>query len=248
MGKLDDKVAIITGASRGIGRSIALEFAKEGASVVVNFNRSEKEAKEVAKQIERIGQEALLVKADVSKPEEVKALVEQTVKHFKRVDILVNNVGWYPRNNIEDITLEEWEKAIHLNLRTTFLCSKYVAPYMKKKKSGCIVNFSSVIGHKGSYHAVHYSAAKAGILGFTKALAKELAPSNIRVNSISPGPIDTDLLGPERERQIKHAKTTLFNRIGKPEEIAKAAVFLVSNDSSFVTGADILVDGGWVLK
>ncbi len=248
MGKLDDKVAIVTGASRGIGRAIALEFAREGADVVVNYNTSEREAKEVAKQIGKIGREALVVKADVSKPEEVRDLVEKTYKHFKRIDILVNNAGVISAKLLNDLDFKEWERILHTNVIGAFSCAKEVSKYMLKQKHGSIINISSKYGDVGSEFVMHYTASKAALTNLTKSLALSLAP-NIRVNTISPGNIDTEMTQRAGKDFIEMTiKKTPLGRLGEPHEIAKASVFLASDDSSFVTGHNLVVDGGWSLK
>ncbi len=244
MRKLDDKVAIVTGASRGIGKAIAIELAKEGADVVVHYNKSEKEAKDVAKQIEKLGRKTLLVQADVSNEEEVKVLVEKSVKHFKRVDILVNNVGEMNRSLVEDLTLDEWEKTIGTNLTSVFLCSKYVLPYMKKAGYGRVVNIASMAGVAGIKNAA-YSTAKAGVIMFSRVMSKEVGHYGIRVNSISPGPVDTEMIKDwtEEKREQRTLQTPL-RQLGKPEDIAKTVLFLVSDDSNHITGQNIIVDGG----
>ncbi len=248
MGKLDDKVAIITGASRGIGNVIALEFAREGADIIVNYNTSEKGAKEVARQIEKLGREALVIKADVSKPEEVKELVEKTYKHFKRIDILVNNAGVISAKVLNDLDFKEWERILHTNVIGSFNCAKEASKHMLKQKSGNIINISSKYGDIGSEFVMHYTASKAALTNLTKSLAISLAP-HIRVNSISPGNIDTEMTQRAGKDFIEMTiKKTPLGRLGEPHEIAKAAVFLASEDSSFITGQNLVVDGGWSLK
>lgn len=248
MGKLDDKVAIVTGASRGIGKAIALEFARQGADVVVNYKTSEKEAKEVARQIETIGRETLIVKADVSKPEGVEQLVEKTYKHFKRIDVLVNNAGFISAKMLNDLDFGDWEKILHTNVIGAFSCAKEVSKYMLKQKSGNIINISSKYGDVGSEFVMHYTASKAALTNLTKSLALSLAP-NIRVNTISPGNIDTEMTQRAGKDFIEMTiKKTPLGRLGESHEIAKVAVFLVSEDSSFITGQNIVVDGGWSLK
>ena len=242
--KLQNKVVIITGSSRGIGKAIALEFARQGADVVVNYKTSEKEAKEVARQIEKIGQEAIVVKADVSKEEDVKNMMEKVYGHFKRIDILVNNAGIMNRSSVEEMTLEGWKGTIDANLTSVFLCCKYVLPYMKKAKYGRIVNMASVAGVLGVKNT-HYAVSKAGVIMFSRVFAKEVGQFGIRVNSISPGPIDTEMIKDwTAEKRKQRTLETPLRQLGKPEHIAKTALFLVSDDSDHITGQNIIVDGG----
>ncbi|HLD56709.1 MAG TPA: 3-oxoacyl-ACP reductase family protein [archaeon] len=246
MRKLDGKVAIVTGSSRGIGKFIALEFAREGADVVVNYNKSEKEAREVAKQIEKLGQEALLVKADISKPEEVKALIEKTYKHFKRVDILVNNAGVVEEKEISELSFKDWEKTLHTNLIGTFLACKEVMPIMKKQKLGKIINIASIRGleHAGRAGVLDYSASKAGVINLTKSLARELGP-RITINSVSPGWTKTEMnLGLPKDFEKEETGKIPLKRFAEPEEIAKAVLFLASSDADYITGQNLIVDGG----
>ena len=250
MGKLDDRVAIVTGASRGIGKAIAIEFAREGADIVVNYNTSEKEAKEVARQIEKLGREALIVNADISKPEEVKDLVEKTYKHFKRIDILVNNAGVVHGKEFLKLEFKDWERTLHTNLIGTFLTCKEVAPYMLKQKSGKITNISSIRGldYGGRGGIIDYCASKAAVISFTKTLAKELAP-HINVNSVAPGFTETEMAkGWPPNLRKKAVDETCLKRTAQPEEIAKAVLFLASSDANYITGQVLCVDGGWSLK
>ena len=246
MGKLDDKVAIVTGASRGIGRAIALEFAREGADVVVNYNTSEKRAREVAREIEKIGQEALIVRADVSKPEEVKELVEKTAKHFKRIDVLVNNAGVVEEKEISELSFKDWEKTLHTNLIGAFLACKEVIPIMKKQKSGKIVNIASIRGldHAGRSGVLDYSVSKAGVISLTKTLARDLGPE-ITINSVSPGWTKTEMNeGLPKDFVKEETEKIPMRRFASPEEVAKAVLFLASSDANYITGQNLVVDGG----
>jgi len=247
--KLKNKVALITGAGRGIGRSIALEFAREGADVIINYNKSEKEAKEVVKEVEKIGSKAIAIKADVSKRNEIEKMIETSLKEFKRIDILVNNAGIISVAQLQDLTEEDWDRLMDINLKGVFLCSKFVSKIMTKQKSGKIINISSIYGSVfGGQYVMHYCVSKAGVANLTKSLAQGLAPY-IQVNSISPGNIDTEMTRRAGDDFIKKViEKTPLKRLGKPEEIAKSAVFLASNDSDFITGQNIVVDGGLSLE
>ncbi len=248
MGKLDGKVAIITGAGRGIGKAIALEFAREGCDVIVNYNTSEKADKDVAREIEKICREALVVKANVANPDDVKNLVDQTIKHFKRIDILVNNAGVISAKPLNDLDFKEWEKVLHTNVIGAFNCMKEVSKHMLKQKSGSIVNISSKYADVGVPVVMHYTASKAALVNLTKSFSLELAPF-VRVNTVSPGNIDTEMTQRAGKEFIETTvKKTPLGRLGYPEEVAKAVLFLVSDDSSFITGQNIVVDGGWSLK
>jgi len=247
--KLKGKVALITGSGKGIGKAIALEFAEEGANVIVNYNKSKKEAEEVVREIKRIGSKAISVKADVSKKDEIDKLIEISLKEFKKIDILVNNAGVISVAPLQNITEEEWSKTMDVNLKGSFLCSQAVSKIMMKQKSGKIINISSIYGSIfGGEYVIHYCVSKAGVANLTKSLAKALAP-HVKVNSISPGNIDTEMTRRAGDDFIKKViEKTPLKRLGKPEEIAKAAVFLASNDSDFITGQNIVVDGGLSLE
>lgn len=244
--RLKGKVAIVTGASRGLGSAIAKRFAKEGAKVVVNYNRSGTKAQALVKEIRKEGGEAIAVKGDVSIARDVKQLVKKTVDTFGRVDILVNNAGVLFRETFLDAPIEVWDKTIDINLKGAYLCSREVAPIMLAQKGGKIINISS---NSGAYHPsamtlVEYVVSKAGMNGLTKALALKLGPY-INVNAILPGRIDTDMTAgvtPEATRAV--IEETPLKRLGLPEEIANAAVYLASDESDFVTGELHLVAGG----
>jgi 3-oxoacyl-[acyl-carrier protein] reductase len=246
--KLKDKVAIITGAGQGIGKEIALAFAKEGAKVVVTDITGKE--KEVAKEIKKMGREAIEVKVDVSKMEDAKRMAEEALKAFGRIDILVNNAGIYPFKPFVEMTESDWDKVINVNLKGAFNCTKAVVETMIKQKYGKIINITSIAGTVvGFPQLTHYCASKAGITGFTRALALELAPYGINVNAIAPGPIETpgtQTLGKEAYENFK--KAIPIGRWGKPEDIASLAVFLASDESSNITGQVIVSDGGYTVQ
>lgn len=246
MKKLDNKVAIVTGSSRGIGKATALLFAKEGAKVVVNYSKSESEANEVVNQIKKLGSDAIAIKCDVSKEEQVKQMIEKTIKKFGRIDILVNNAGIVFDVPFEKRTVEQWKRTLEVNLIGVFLCAKYVVPYMKKQKGGKIVNVSSTNAIDSfSPEAMDYDASKAGVAIFTKALAKELAPT-INVNAVAPGWVDTQMNKDLPKDYIKEEMEKIYiKRFARPEEIAKIIFFLASDDASYVNGSILRADGGY---
>lgn len=239
-----DKVVIVTGGARGIGKAIVLALAEAGYKIVLNYNKSEKEAIEIKELLTEKGQIVEIYKADVSKKEEVEGLVNFAIEKFGKVDVLVNNAGIYNFNLIQDIKEAEWDKIINTNLKSVFLCSQEIVKDMLKRKNGCIINISSIDGEKGAAGEVHYVASKAGIDGITKALARELGPSNIRVNSIAPGAIKTDINKDVTDDDWKVViEETPLRKLGKPEDIAKCVKWLIEDD--FVTGQVISVNGGW---
>lgn len=243
--KLQNKVAIITGSSRGIGKATALLFAQEGANVVVNFKSNEKEAEKV---ISAIGKDrSLLVQADVTKESDVKKLVSATLKEFGKVDILVNNAGEIFRPGDWKADTETWHKTLDTNLTSAWLMTREVAPLMQKD-GGAIVNIVSVYGFLGAAPVLAYTSAKGGLITMTKSFAKELAPS-IRVNAVAPSNVMTDMTKGAGEALIEQFRQeTPLKRIAKPEELAKAILFLASDDASYVTGEMLVVDGGYSLK
>jgi 3-oxoacyl-[acyl-carrier protein] reductase len=243
--KLEGKVALVTGASRGIGREIALEFAREGADVAVNYAGSEEKAREVAEEIKAMGREAFLVQCDVSNSQAVQDMIKSVVDHFGGIDILVNNAGITRDNLILRMKEEEWDAVINTNLKGVFLCTKAAARAMMKKRSGRIINISSIVGITGNLGQANYVAAKSGVIGLTKTTAKEFASRGITVNAIAPGFISTDMTEdlPEEAKEAMLKQIPLA-RMGEPKEIARVALFLASPDSSYMTGQILRVDGG----
>lgn len=245
---LDGKAALVTGASRGIGRAIALRLASEGAKVAINFAGNQKAAEEVKNEIEANGGEAILVQANVADPAAVEAMFAKVVEAFGTVDILVNNAGITRDGLLLRMKDEDFEAVIDTNLKGVFYCTKAAAKLMMKKRSGRIVNMSSVVGLIGNAGQTNYAASKAGVLGFSKSAAKELAARGITVNMVAPGFIDTDMTAVLADK-VKEAmvKEIPLRRMGRPEDVANAVLFLVSDCSSYITGQVINVDGGMVM-
>ena len=234
------KIAIVTGASRGIGRAIAKGLAEKDYTVIANYNKSEKEALELQNEFNNID----IFKADVSKRDEVKKLVEYTLNKYKKIDVLVNNAGIDNEKLFQDITDEDWQNVISTNLYSVFCVTQEVVNSMIHNKSGCIINISSIYAIQGGPCAVAYTASKAGIDGITKSLAKELGPSHIRVNSIAPGCIDTDMNKYLSKEDLEEViNQTPLQKIGEPEDIAKCVNWLVEDE--FTTGQIISINGGW---
>lgn len=237
-----EKVVLVTGASRGIGREISKELAEKGYKVIANYNHSEKEAKELAKENVNID----IYKADVSKREEVKNMIEYILNKYNKIDILINNAGISKSNLFTDVTDEEWQELINNNLYSVFCTTQEAVHSMISRKQGCIINISSIWGLVGSSCETIYSVAKAGIDAMTKSLAKELGPSNIRVNSIAPGIIDTDMNKCYNQAEIDDIKQEIpLERIGKTSDIAKCINWLVEDE--YTTGQVISINGGWVI-
>ena len=245
---LEGRVALVTGASRGIGRAIALELARRGAAVIVNYNHSKDAAGEVVKQIESLGGRAQAVHADVSDYKQAQDLVKATVEAFGSIDILVNNAGITRDNLIMMLSEDDWDIVQDTNLKSTFNCSKAAVRQMMRKRFGRVVNITSVSGQMGNAGQTNYSASKAGQIGFTKALAREVASRNITVNSIAAGYIETDIWEkvPEELRQAALSIIPL-GRKGQPEEIAYCVAFLASDQAAYITGQILGVDGGMVM-
>ncbi len=240
---LSSKTALITGASRGIGKGIAIKFAKNNCFVGINYVSDEKSAKETLETIRKNGGEGLLLKGDISNIKDCEKCVEKLVKKRKNIDILVNNAGIYFRNSIETLDEKTWKKVLSVNLDGSYNMTKQVLPYMKK--DGRIIFISSQLAFKGSSHGSDYSASKAGQLGLMRSLSLELADKKILVNAIAPGTIDTDIISDYTEKQReKRRKEIPLKRLGKPEDIANACLFLASDMSNYVTGETINVNGG----
>ena len=243
------KTVLITGSSRGIGREIAKLFAKNNYNVVINYNKSEKEAKELLEELTKENYSVRIFKADVSNVDEANALVNYTIGQFEKIDVLINNAGISRFNIFTDISYDEWHEVMNANLNSAFYVTKKALQYMLPEKCGKIINISSMWGLVGSANEVHYSTSKAALIGMTKALAKELGPSNIQVNAIAPGVIETDMLKEVDEDTIEMLKyDTPLMRIGKPIDIAKCALFLASDGGDFITGQVISSNGGFVIN
>lgn len=242
------KVAFITGGSRGIGKAIALKYAEEGYNVVINYISSKTDVIELKKEFDEKGVESLILKSNVSDTDEVDNLVKTAIEKFGRIDVLVNNAGITRDGLLMRMKEEDFDKVIEINLKGTFLVTKVVIPYMMKRKVGNIINLSSVVGVVGNAGQCNYSASKAGIIGFTKSLAKEVASRNIRVNAVAPGFIDTDMTSVLSEEVKKNINLQIpIKRMGNPREIANVVYFLGCEDSSYITGQVINVDGGMVM-
>ncbi|MDF2542816.1 MAG: fabG2 [Herbinix sp.] len=245
---LNGKTAIITGAGRGIGRAIALEFIKYGAKVVVNYRNSIKQVEELLETIREAGGEAIAVQADISKEEEAKQLVDAAVKHFGRLDILVNNAGITKDTLMMRMSEDDFSSVIDINLKGTFFCMKHASNVMLKQRSGKIINLSSVVGITGNAGQVNYAASKAGVIGMTKSAARELAIRGITVNAVAPGFIQTEMTDvlPEKIKEATVANIPL-KRFGAANEVAGAVSFLASEAANYITGQVLQVDGGMVM-
>lgn len=243
--RLKDQTALVTGASRGIGRAVAVALAAEGAYILVNYQNSIDSANETLTQIQSLGGDGMLYKADISKVDEVESMVQHLKQHRGRIDILVNNAGITRDKLIMRMSEEDWDSVLDTNLKGAFLSCRAVAPMMIKQRSGAIVNIGSVIGAMGGAGQANYSAAKAGIEGFTRSLARELGSRNVRVNAIAPGFIETDMtdvLKLDMREAIQ--KQIPLGRFGKPEDIANAVVYLCSDAGSYLHGTVLTIDGG----
>jgi 3-oxoacyl-[acyl-carrier protein] reductase len=242
------KTAIITGASKGIGQSIAELFANEGYNVLINFNKSEENALNLYNDLKNKGLSVRLFKADVSKRNEVNSMINFCIEEFHSIDVLINNSGISQSKLFTDITDEDLDNMINVNLKSVFYCTQAVLKYMIPNKKGKIINISSIWGIVGASCEVHYSATKAGVLGLTKSLAKELGPSNIQVNSVAPGIIQTEMLAPYSEDELNVLKeNTPLMRLGTPYDVANCVLFLASHHADFITGQIISPNGGFVI-
>ena len=241
-------LAFVSGASRGIGAACALELARSGCDIIVNYNRSEAAAKEAATNIEKLGRRAVLCKLDVSDSGAVNAVCSELVHRFGAPDILVNNAGISISGLVQDVTDFQWQSLLDGNLKSMFNLCRALVPGMVSRKSGCIVNISSMWGQVGASYESVYAASKGGVDAFTKSLAKELGPSGIRVNAVSPGCILTDMCAGYSEEDLKAlAEETCIGRNGTPQDIANAVAFLASEKASFITGQILGVNGGMVI-
>lgn len=244
----DRKTVLVTGGSRGIGKEVALKFADQGYNVIINYVSDKTDVEAIKKEFEEKNVECLLLKADVSKADEVQVLVEKAIEKFEKIDVLVNNAGITRDNLLIKMSEEEFDKVIEINLKGTYLVTKLVAKYMMKKRKGSIVNLSSVVGVSGNAGQCNYSASKAGIIGFTKSIAKELASRNIRANVVAPGFIATDMTSvlPDKVKDDINSQIPL-KRMGTAKEVAELVFFLGSDLSSYVTGQVININGGLLM-
>ena len=241
-----NKVVIVTGGSRGIGAEIVKTLVNENYKVILNYNNSKEQAEKIQQELLDQGKEIEIIKADVSKKEEAERLIQFAINKFNKIDILINNAGISQEGLFTDVTEDEWQKMINTNLNSVFYCTKQALKYMIQEQQGCIINISSIWGETGASCEVAYSTTKAAINGMTKALAKEVGPSNIRVNAIAPGIIDTDMnrnLTTEELEQIK--EQIPLNKIGKAIDIAKCVKWLIEDE--YTTGQIISINGGWYI-
>ena len=241
----EQKVAVVTGASRGIGRDIAKTLAKNSNNMVIaNYNKSEKEAIELKEGLKSEGIDIEIIKADVSKRNEAKEMVQEVLNKYGKIDVLINNAGISQYKLFNDITDEEWDNIINTNLKSAFMVTQEAVRNMINNKEGCIINISSIWGLTGASMEVHYSTAKAGLIGFTKALSKELAPSGVRVNCVSPGVIDTQMNAHLSAEELEDLTDEIpLGRMGSGEDVAKACLFLAENN--YITGETLSVGGGF---
>jgi 3-oxoacyl-[acyl-carrier protein] reductase len=242
---LDGKTALVTGASRGIGKATAISLAKNACNIVVNYVHNKEKAMDVAHRITEMGRNALVIKADVSKIGEVHRLREKINDTFGRIDILVNNAGIHQHVKSWEMNPSDWQKIIDVNLTGAFLCCHIFLPDLIKKRQGRIINISSVVAHSGTDHECHYASSKSGLLGLTRSLALEVAPYNITVNAIAPGYIETDMTSVSSQKErLKIQQLIPLGRLGAPEEIADTVCFLASDLASYITGETININGG----
>lgn len=245
---LAGKVALVTGGSRGIGRAIALTLAEHGADVAINYAGNTAAAEEVKGAIEGMGRKAILVQGSVADTDGVQAIVNQVVKELGRLDILINNAGITRDGLLMRMKEADWDAVLETNLKGVYNCSKAVMRTMMKQKSGRIVNMASVVGEMGNAGQANYAAAKAGVIGFTKSLAKEVASRGITVNAVAPGFIATDMTSVlTDEQKAEMARTIPLGRVGQPQDVANAVLFLVSEEAAYITGQVLNVDGGMVM-
>ena len=245
---LQGKNVLVTGASRGIGKSIALELASKGANVAVNYAGNEDRAQAVVQEIEKMGVKSFKIQADVSQEADVKAMIKEVIKQFSTLDILVNNAGVTKDNLLMRMKEEEFNQVIDINLKGVFLCTKAVTRHMMKQRSGKIINVASIVGVSGNPGQANYVAAKAGVIGMTKSVAQELASRNILVNAVAPGFISTDMTDAlTKEQQEAILSRIPLAKLGTPENVANVVRFLASDDANYITGQTIHIDGGMVM-
>lgn len=241
-----NKVVLVTGGSRGIGAAIVKLLSQEGYQVILNYNKSEDAAIEIKEYLKEKNININIIKADVSNKEEVDSMVNEIIRKYHKIDVLINNAGISQEKLFLDTTREDWDDIINVNLNSVYNCTKAVLPNMLERKSGCIINISSIWGVTGASCEVAYSTTKAAVNGFTKALAKEMGLSNIRINSIAPGIIDTDMNKNLNEQEINEIKEQIpLNKIGRPEDIAKCVRWLIEDE--YTTGQVISINGGWLI-
>jgi 3-oxoacyl-[acyl-carrier protein] reductase len=247
---LKDKVAIITGSSRGIGREIALKFAENGAQIIVNYpvDGEADNAQRVVEEIEELGAEARAIKADVTDTTEVKSLVKETRKAFDKIDVLVNNAGITRDNLLIRMREKDWDAVLDVNLKGAFNTTKAVSRVMMKQRAGTIINIASVVGLMGNAGQANYSASKAGLIGFSKSIAREMAPRNITVNAVAPGFIETAMTDELSDEVVAEMTDNIpLEDFGQPEDVADTVLFLASDAANYITGEVIRVDGGMAM-
>lgn len=245
---LKDKVAVVTGSSRGIGAATAIKLAEEGANVVINYNSDEESAKDTAEKVRELGRKALVIQGNVAEMDDAKNLIKSTIKEFDRIDILVNNAGITKDGLLLRMKEKDFGDVIDVNLKGTFNCTKQAIRYMMKQRSGKIVNLSSVVGLMGNAGQANYSASKAGVVGFTKSVAREVSKRGINVNAVAPGYINTDMTE-ELPAKVKEdmLKNIPLDRFGEVEDVANVIMFLVSPLANYVNGQTINIDGGMLM-
>jgi 3-oxoacyl-[acyl-carrier protein] reductase len=249
--RLADRVALVTGSSRGIGREIAMAMAREGADIVINYSRSRDAAEAAAEEVRKLGRRALAVQASVSDRSQVEHLIGSAVEELGRLDILVNNAGGFPIKPFAMVTDDDWDKVMALDLKSVFLCSQIALETMRGQRSGTIINIASVAGLVGAISMVPYAAAKGGVIAFTKALAREIAPMGITANAIAPGIIETDTaleVFPETALKAYTTYHVPLGKLGSPADVVGLAVFLASAEAAYITGQVYAVDGGYTMQ
>ena len=248
--KLENKAAVVTGGGRGVGRAVALKYAREGADVIVNYVSSDKTANEVVAEVEKLGRRAKAVKADVASKEGAEGLIQACVDEFGKIDILVNNAGFTRPALLRKMTEDQWDQVLGVHLKAVFFTSQAAANHMAEQKSGKMINVTSVAGLVGTVGQINYASAKGGLLSFTKSAARELARYNVNVNIISLGIVSTDMtekIRTDEKLQEIYMRRILLNRFADPDEISPAFVFLASDDANYITGQLLCVDGGYGL-